>query len=43
MKGLIAFADLVQQSNLTIIHKLYQLGVQKAIMLTGDNQLAYLM
>ncbi|WP_212391529.1 heavy metal translocating P-type ATPase [Sporosarcina beigongshangi] len=37
VKGLIAVADQVRQSSLTIIQKLYQLGIQKTIMLTGDN------
>lgn len=36
--GLIAVADQVRQSSLTIIQKLHQLGIQKTIMLTGDNQ-----
>lgn len=38
VKGLIAVADQVRQSSLTIIQKLYQLGIQKTIMLTGDNK-----
>ncbi|MDN4607942.1 heavy metal translocating P-type ATPase [Sporosarcina highlanderae] len=38
VKGLIAVADQVRQSSLTIIQKLYELGIQKAIMLTGDNK-----
>lgn len=38
IKGMIAVADQVRHSSLTIIQKLYQLGIQKAIMLTGDNK-----
>ncbi|QUW20939.1 cadmium-translocating P-type ATPase [Sporosarcina sp. Marseille-Q4063] len=37
VKGLIAVADQVRDSSLTIIKKLYQLGIKKTIMLTGDN------
>ncbi|PID03722.1 heavy metal translocating P-type ATPase [Sporosarcina sp. P2] len=37
LKGLIAVADQVRESSLTIIKKLYQLGIKKTIMLTGDN------
>ncbi|MEK5069662.1 heavy metal translocating P-type ATPase [Sporosarcina sp. FSL K6-1508] len=37
VKGLIAVADQVRESSLTIIKKLYQLGIKKTIMLTGDN------
>ncbi|EGQ19271.1 E1-E2 family cation-transporting ATPase [Sporosarcina newyorkensis 2681] len=38
VKGLIAVADQVRESSMTIIKKLYQLGIQKTIMLTGDNR-----
>lgn len=37
VKGLIAVADQVRESSLTIIKKLYELGIKKTIMLTGDN------
>ena len=38
VKGLIAVADQGKKSSLTIIKKLHQLGIQKTIMLTGDNK-----
>ncbi|UJF25507.1 heavy metal translocating P-type ATPase [Planococcus sp. 107-1] len=40
IKGYIAVADQIRPSSSTIIQKLYDLGIQKTIMLTGDNQLA---
>ncbi|WP_372869744.1 heavy metal translocating P-type ATPase, partial [Planomicrobium okeanokoites] len=40
VKGYIAVADQIRPSSSTIIQKLYDLGIQKTIMLTGDNQLA---
>lgn len=40
VKGYIAVADQIRSSSSTIIQKLYDLGIQKTIMLTGDNQLA---
>lgn len=36
--GVIAVADKVRNSSLNIIQKLYQLGIKKTIMLTGDNK-----
>lgn len=38
IKGFIAVADQVRKSSLTVIKKLHELGIQKTIMLTGDNQ-----
>lgn len=38
IKGLIAVADQVRESSLNVIKKLHKLGIQKTIMLTGDNQ-----
>lgn len=37
LEGLIAVADQVRKSSMSIIRKLYQLGIEKTIMLTGDN------
>ncbi|MEH7122412.1 heavy metal translocating P-type ATPase [Bacillus sp. JJ1773] len=36
--GLIAVADQVRDSSAEVIRKLYNIGIQKTIMLTGDNQ-----
>ncbi|WP_342543547.1 heavy metal translocating P-type ATPase [Paenisporosarcina sp. FSL H8-0542] len=38
LKGLIAVADQVRENSLNVIKKLHKLGIQKTIMLTGDNQ-----
>lgn len=38
IKGFIAVADQVRESSLNVIKKLHKLGIQKTIMLTGDNQ-----
>ncbi|SDK27283.1 heavy metal translocating P-type ATPase [Sediminibacillus albus] len=38
IKGLIAAADQVRKGSLSIIEKLYELGITKTVMLTGDNQ-----
>ncbi|AXH98538.1 cadmium-translocating P-type ATPase [Sporosarcina sp. PTS2304] len=38
LHGLIAVADRVRKSSLSIIKKLHQLGIEKTVMLTGDNQ-----
>jgi Zn2+/Cd2+-exporting ATPase len=38
IKALIAVADEVRETSLSIIEKLHALGIQKTIMLTGDNQ-----
>ncbi len=38
VKGFIAVADQVRDSSFNVIKKLYKLGIQKTIMLTGDNQ-----
>src|SRR5699024_2391983 len=40
VKGLIAVADQVRKSSLSIIEKLKNIGIKKTIMLTGDNQAA---
>lgn len=40
IKGYIAVADQVRSSSSTIIQKLYDLGIEKTVMLTGDNRLA---
>lgn len=40
IKGYIAVADQIRPSSSTIIQKLYDLGIQKTVMLTGDNHLA---
>jgi len=37
VKGFIAVADQVRESSLNVIQKLHKLGIQKTIMLTGDN------
>ncbi|WP_079524109.1 heavy metal translocating P-type ATPase [Solibacillus isronensis] len=38
VKGFIAVADQVRDSSFSVIKKLHKLGIQKTIMLTGDNQ-----
>lgn len=38
--GLIAVADQVRKSSLSIIEKLKNIGIKKTVMLTGDNQAA---
>lgn len=38
LDGIIAVADQVRKSSLSIIQKLHQLGIEKTVMLTGDNQ-----
>lgn len=38
VKGFIAVADQVRESSFNVIKKLHKLGIQKTIMLTGDNQ-----
>ena len=38
IKGLIAVADQVRKSSASIIKKLHQLGIEKTVMLTGDNE-----
>ncbi|MGG3449975.1 heavy metal translocating P-type ATPase [Domibacillus aminovorans] len=38
IKGYLAVADQVRESSLSIIQKLQKLGIEKTIMLTGDNQ-----
>lgn len=38
VKGYIAVADQVRDSSFNVIKKLHKLGIQKTIMLTGDNQ-----
>lgn len=38
IKGLIAVADQVRESSLSIIKQLHQLGIKKTVMLTGDNE-----
>lgn len=40
IKGYIAVEDQIRSASSTIIQKLYDLGIQKTIMLTGDNKLA---
>lgn len=40
IKGCIAVADQVRSSSLSIIQKLKKLGIEKTIMLTGDNKSA---
>lgn len=36
--GLIAVADQVRESSSNVIQKLHKIGIQKTVMLTGDNQ-----
>ena len=36
--GLIAVADQVRTTSKEVIEKLHQLGIEKTVMLTGDNQ-----
>ncbi|ASN07063.1 heavy metal translocating P-type ATPase [Virgibacillus necropolis] len=38
VKGLIAVADQVRESSPSIIQKLHRLGIEKTVMLTGDNE-----
>ena len=38
--GLIAVADQIRPSSFSIIKKLHQLGIEKTVMLTGDNEAA---
>jgi Zn2+/Cd2+-exporting ATPase len=38
VKALIAVADEVRETSLSVIQKLHDLGIKKTIMLTGDNQ-----
>lgn len=38
IKGMIAVADQLRESSKSIIKKLHKLGIEKTIMLTGDNQ-----
>ena len=38
IKGLVAVADQVRKSSASIIQKLHQLGIEKTVMLTGDNE-----
>ncbi|WP_188453380.1 heavy metal translocating P-type ATPase [Virgibacillus oceani] len=38
IKGLIAVADQVRKESLSIIQKLHQIGIEKTVMLTGDNE-----
>lgn len=38
VKGLVAVADQVRKSSASIIKKLHALGIEKTIMLTGDNK-----
>lgn len=40
VKGLVAVADQVRKSSASIIKKLHELGIEKTIMLTGDNKAA---
>jgi len=37
--GIIAVADQIREESKSIIERLYQLGIQKTFMLTGDNEL----
>lgn len=38
LKGIIAVADQVRKSSKSVIEKLHKLGIEKTVMLTGDNQ-----
>ncbi|WP_301107769.1 heavy metal translocating P-type ATPase [Sporosarcina sp.] len=38
LDGMIAVADQVRKSSLSIIEKLHHIGIEKTVMLTGDNQ-----
>lgn len=38
VKGLIAVADQVRKDSSSIIQKLHQIGIEKAVILTGDNE-----
>lgn len=38
VKGLIAVADQIRKDSASIISKLHKLGIEKTVMLTGDNQ-----
>ncbi|GKV66020.1 MULTISPECIES: heavy metal translocating P-type ATPase [unclassified Sporosarcina] len=38
LDGMIAVADQVRKSSLSIIEKLHHMGIEKTVMLTGDNQ-----
>ncbi|PIC64361.1 heavy metal translocating P-type ATPase [Sporosarcina sp. P13] len=38
LNGMIAVADQVRKSSLSIIQKLHQIGIEKTVMLTGDNE-----
>lgn len=38
VKGLIAVADQVRKDSSSIIQKLHQIGIEKTVMLTGDNE-----
>ncbi|WP_342537105.1 heavy metal translocating P-type ATPase [Sporosarcina sp. FSL K6-3508] len=38
LDGMIAVADQVRKSSLSVIQKLHQMGIRKTVMLTGDNQ-----
>ncbi|MFC7366001.1 MULTISPECIES: heavy metal translocating P-type ATPase [Bhargavaea] len=38
IKGLVAVADQVRKSSAAIIQKLHKLGIEKTVMLTGDNE-----
>lgn len=40
LKGYLAIADQVRKSSLAVIQKLKKLGIEKTVMLTGDNQAA---
>lgn len=40
VKGYIAVADQLRENSSSIIQKLYDLGIEKTVMLTGDNKLA---
>nr|WP_082220410.1 heavy metal translocating P-type ATPase [Domibacillus robiginosus] len=40
IKGYVAAADQVRESSLSVVQKLASLGIQKTVMLTGDNRAA---